>query len=76
MQIGPSEILLALAVLAGGLNALTYFQRRNKPTSLVDLGKRLDDDIGKIRDDVRELQVKIGPFWRVIEEQTLKVLKA
>lgn len=63
MEITTGHISLVLGIIAVAFTALNYLRKEYKSNDFVEL-----------RDDVRELQVKIGLYWRMIEDQTSKML--
>lgn len=63
MEITAGHISLVLGIIAVAFTALNYFRKEYK-----------SNDFTELRDDVRELQVKIGLYWKSIEDQTSKML--
>jgi len=75
MEVGKSEVSIVVAVLGLLIGALNHLKSRYNGTELTELKDELVKECSGLRDRVYALEIKVGPFWKVIEEQTLKGLK-
>lgn len=63
MEITAGHVSLVLGIIAVAFTALNYLRKEYKSNDFIEL-----------RDDVRELQVKIGLYWSMIEQNASKML--